>query len=454
MRVFAKRHRVALLVQAAACVLYVFYVEWLQRQVLQTIGTQVLPHAGFRYWVSLALLGFGLICFTRWRWLFLALGATLVFLITCADQIYFSYFDTLPTVRSYIPPTQTLVVWESVVNLLHLHYLVPLAGIVALWVFAIRALRSDLLKQRSTGFFIWGKVCGVVLALTAGMLHIVAVLTPVEEVTHHVGRYPLVLPEQHWGSQYSNLDYARVQGVMDYHLHDISLAIAERKPKVALTELEHKQFEAVLARQREADGQGPLFGIAKGYNLIILQLEAVQYWVKDAVYEGTEVTPYLNRLYREQPHWDHIYDITFIGRTSDAEFALNTGMMPDMETASAFKYTNKDLFVFPRALKQQGYATLSFHGFIKDFWNRTNTHPMYGIDTMMFQEEYPNMSKIGLGIPDKELYPKVAEHLAGVNQPFMAYVISLTPSTRFRRSLKACSPSCRRSRDWKSIRVT
>jgi len=34
MRVFAKRHRVALLVQAAACVLYVFYVEWLQRQVL------------------------------------------------------------------------------------------------------------------------------------------------------------------------------------------------------------------------------------------------------------------------------------------------------------------------------------------------------------------------------------------------------------------------------------
>ena len=426
MRDFAKQHQTALLVQAGVCVLFIFFVEWLQRQVLLLIGTDPLPHFGFRYWLSFALLGCALILFTRWRWLVLAIFSTLLFFIMAADQIYFTYFETMPTLRSHIPLAQALVVWESVLSLFQLRYLLPLVGLAGLWFYAVRALRFDLLKQRSTGVFILGKICGVVLLLVAGMIHMLATITPIHEETHHKNRPPMVLPQHHWGAQFSNLDYARIQGVIDYHLHDLKLAMKGKKDQIQLTEKEQKHFDEQLGSLRAQDGSGPLYGIAEGYNVIIIQLEALQYWVKDAVYEGTEVTPFLNKLYREQPHWDNIYDITFIGRTSDAEFALHTGMQPDMETASAFKYTNKDLFAFPRALGENGYATFSFHGFKKDFWNRTNTHPMFGIETMRFREDFPGKSKMGLGIPDKELYPEVAAHLSSVQQPFFAFVISLT----------------------------
>lgn len=429
LRAYIGKHGLFLGLQGVMFLGFFACCAWFQNQVFSTIGTETLPHAGFRYWLPVGVAGLALILFRRLRWMFLSLNASILFFVTTADQLYFSYFKTLPTLTSKIPMSQSLVVWESALGLLQWHYLGGIGLLLLFFYYGYKLYRSDHYTERGINMLL-GKASGGLLLLVAGSLYMVATVTPIQEVTHHIGRNPNILPESHWGAHYSNLDYARVFGLVGYHLHDFSRSRTDAP--LPSSEDETARFATMLERANGGVQEPNLHGIAAGYNVIIIQMEAIQYWLVGAVYEGIEVTPFLNSLYRDQPHWNQIYDTTFIGRTADAEFALNTGMMPDLEVASAFTYTNRDLFTFPRALKEQGYATLSFHGFKKDFWNRTNTHPMYGIETMMFMEDFPSSPKLGLGIADKDLFPLVAAHLQTVAAPFYANIISLSCHHPFR----------------------
>ena len=422
-----KTHYRWILGQAAMALVFLGIVNLQETSLLSSIGEGRIPHLGFRIFWPLLVFSLAQILFSRWKWFFIALCGTAFSLVLIADRAYFSYFDTLPTLLSKIPLYQALTVRSSILNLISPTSLLPLGAVLGLWVFAFYAYRSAYFKQRVLGLFITGKVVGLVVFLTAFALYWLALNTPIVEHTHHENRHETILPRDHWGSRFSNLDIARVYGVLNYHVRDFQKA---RGNQVKTIQLGDRSAEAVRqtldAVKRINATPSPLQGIARGYNVVIVQLEAVQYWLMGASYDGTEVMPFLNKLYRETLHWDRVYDITSIGRTSDAEFALHTGMWPDQGSSSAFSHTNKRLFTFGKALQDKGYGTFSFHGYRKDFWNRTNTHPYYGIQTMLFREDWNIDEKLGIGIPDKVLFPKVAQYLETVQQPFYAFLISLS----------------------------
>jgi len=61
-------------------------------------------------------------------------------------------------------------------------------------------------------------------------------------------------------------------------------------------------------------------GIAKGKNLIVVQIEAMQEFVINRSVNGKEITPNLNKLIKESLYFDNIYYQVAGGNTSDGVF--------------------------------------------------------------------------------------------------------------------------------------
>ena len=63
-------------------------------------------------------------------------------------------------------------------------------------------------------------------------------------------------------------------------------------------------------------------GAAKGYNLVVLQVEALSSWAMGLEVDGQAITPYLDSIADDAWLSQSIWDQTAQGRTSDAEFLV------------------------------------------------------------------------------------------------------------------------------------
>jgi phosphoglycerol transferase MdoB-like AlkP superfamily enzyme len=170
-----------------------------------------------------------------------------------------------------------------------------------------------------------------------------------------------------------------------------------------------------------------LFGAARGKNLIVVQVEALQAWVIDAKVRGVEITPFLNRLSRERAiYFNGIWDQTMISPTADSEFLSMNSLHPLPDAAVVFRFSDNDFVALPGLLGRQGYSTLSVHAFERGFWNRATIHPRYGFQHSYFDRELGEGPKVGWGLPDKILFPRALEQMDRARRPFMAFVITLT----------------------------
>lgn len=413
------------IIQLVAIAFLVFACNHIQLQLLFALEDSYEQHIGFRIWLPFALAGLCFVLFLRYKWLAIGIGYLFFYIIVVIDQLYFSFFGTMPVVGQKIPLTQGVEVADSVISLFQVHHLIGLVYFFVILGYGIHYFKKASTKPRAFKQFLLSRLAGVGLLILAGVWVLLAAIHPIPEKTHKVWLPVKRLPLEHWGARFSVVDYTRVFGAPIYHIKNFYNYVNAKKPE-PLSQSEIARYTNQLMEIRKADGKDPLFGIAKDANVVVIQLESFQHWLIDLKINGVEVTPFLNRLYREQLHWNNIYDVTGLGRTSDAEFAFNTGILPNSEKASSFNDFSKDIYAFPRALRADGYQTYSFHGYKKDFWNRTNTHPFFGINQMMFIESFPEAPKLGLGIPDKVIMPQIVDQLATKKDPYYAFIISLS----------------------------
>ncbi|HVR18950.1 MAG TPA: LTA synthase family protein [Polyangiaceae bacterium] len=170
-----------------------------------------------------------------------------------------------------------------------------------------------------------------------------------------------------------------------------------------------------------------LFGIARGKNLIIVQVEAFQQWVIDTRAHGVEITPFLNRLKRERGFYFHgVWDQTLISPTADAEFLTLNSLHPMPDSAVVFRFSDNDFVALPGIFARQGYSTFSAHAFERGFWNRATIHPRYGFQQSFFDRELGTQPKIGWGIGDKAFLLRALERVDTTRAPFLAFLITLT----------------------------
>lgn len=169
-------------------------------------------------------------------------------------------------------------------------------------------------------------------------------------------------------------------------------------------------------------------GLARGKNLIVVQVEALQQFVINRKVNGNEITPNLNALIRDSLYFDNFYFQVAGGNTSDAEFLCNTSLYPDKYGAVYIRYPENTYYSLPKELKDLGYHTYALHGFNPEFWNRQQMYKALGFDTFVNCNDYV-MDEFagweGKALSDSSFFRQSFDKI-DMTRPFYSFFITLS----------------------------
>ena len=207
--------------------------------------------------------------------------------------------------------------------------------------------------------------------------------------------------------------------IFTYHARDMIAAVS---PGIA---------ERPVDKSRYASpdwSESKWYGLARGRNVIIIQVEALQNFVVGSFYEGQELTPTLNRMIGgDTLYFDHYYYQIGGANTADAEFAANNSLFAPEANGAYVQYPENRYYALPTLLKDHGYgAARAFHGYIGSFWNRETAYPFQGFDDFTSLEDYEQTDMFPMGLSDMEYFRQTADILAETPKPFYALCVTVS----------------------------
>ena len=209
-----------------------------------------------------------------------------------------------------------------------------------------------------------------------------------------------------------------------YHTNDILVNVGGRLSRRNVDEEEILSRMKTLVPASEGDDWR---GVAKGMNLLLIQVESLNDFVVGAEYAGEEITPCLNALIKNDSfYFDRFYSTTGVGNTCDAEFATLNSLYANDERECYRRYVDNTFDGLPWMLRREGYSTMAFHGYIKTFWNREEAYKNQGIQHFYSQEELDLTEVSGFGLTDKEMFRQAVDILKTKAEPFFGFMITLT----------------------------
>ncbi|MDO5028462.1 MAG: sulfatase-like hydrolase/transferase [Bacillota bacterium] len=338
----------------------------------------------------------------RWK-LYLGIFYTIFSAIVFADTMYFSYFNMLPSVKMLAMTTMLGDVTGSLLSLINFKSLLPLLDLPLFYLYLIFS-KKDIFSKK-------GKL---LIALAAGLL-----------VSGLFFAFTFK----------SSLNTLYFQEFYSYHVYDIYKTKFAKKVQIEKKN-PYSQKDIDFLKERTAFKEGNLTGLAKGKNLIVVQVEALQNFVIGLEYNGQEITPNLNKLIKDQAsiYYSDYYQLLGRGNTSDAEFVSNNSLHPSMESPTYSQYADNTFYGLPRVLRDAGYSAWAFHGYEKDFWNRNYAYIGQGFERFLSEEDYQIGDVIELGLADQDFYQQSMTYLKDLqakDKPFYAFMVSLSSHNPF-----------------------
>lgn len=187
----------------------------------------------------------------------------------------------------------------------------------------------------------------------------------------------------------------------------------------------------------KTDKQDKLYGAAKGTNLIVIQVEALQNFLFQKDYRGVNVVPNLRKFAEDKNsfYFDNMFQIIGRGNTSDAEFATLTSLYPPRKAPVYMDFPDREYYSLPKAFKDLGYTTMIFHGNEKHYYNRNEMYPNLGFDKFFGKEDFKfdAENKIGFGINDEDFLSQTFDYIIEEekNGPVCSFIITLSSHTPF-----------------------
>src|SRR5690625_5874569 len=186
-------------------------------------------------------------------------------------------------------------------------------------------------------------------------------------------------------------------------------------------------------KNKFAEPDPELFGVAEGKNIIKIHLESFQSFLIDYELHGEEVTPFLNSLINDQEenytYFENFFHQTEQGKTADAELILDNSVYGTPQGAAFMTRSNNTYQSLPSIMNQEkGYTSAVFHGDDKSFWDRDEMYKKLGIDEY-FDASYYDMSAdkvINYGLKNKTIFDESVPLLESLDEPFYAHLMTLT----------------------------
>lgn len=331
------------------------------------------------------------------RW-FLLVYTLLTFLMF-ADCVYYSYFNQLPSVSQVAQMNNLIVVDESIA------FAMPPVSVllfldIPIYYFYLKKKRERLTGEAAIWFKPYKKIA---ISVLFGALLLMA-----------------------WNPM--NVDAVKAVShteFLTYHINDIYTRFFGYNDKQVESTEDVAETMKVLSTNKSDDKE--LKGIAKGKNLIVIQIESLQNFVVGATYNGQELTPNLNKLIQEDTlYFDNYYQNIGKGNTSDAEFSTQNSLYPVIEGESYRLYQDNTFYGLPWIMRENGYQTAVFHGYEGTFWNREAAYPNQGFEDYISLEDLTLTEKIGLGLSDTEMFDQAINYIEEMEKPFYSFLITLS----------------------------
>lgn len=222
--------------------------------------------------------------------------------------------------------------------------------------------------------------------------------------------------------------------IYGYHISDIENTInIKKQAKYTTKESLLSDYDELKEEYDEKYGKTnyDLQEIAKGKNVIILQLESIQNFVINKEINGKEITPNLNKFINENIEISNMFMQSY-SSTADSEFSTVTSLYP-MENGMSYSryYTNAydDIFTM---FDNAGYTTSYMHGNYGFFWNRENVYKTFGVENIELKDSFTDTSENIMGyLSDELLYTQAVEKLKSYDMPFVSYIVSASSHTSF-----------------------
>ena len=230
-----------------------------------------------------------------------------------------------------------------------------------------------------------------------------------------------------FSESYDREQVVKSLGALNYHVYDIAVGISAPLQRLTMSEAEAvASFEYL---QQKEPGRTDLYGLAEGKNIVLISLESTQDFVINQKVNGEEVTPFLNDLIEDSFYFDQVYDQTAQGKTSDAEFMMDTSLYP-LASGSVFVRRPENTFhSLPHILKEEkDYYAATFHGNVDTFWNRHVMYETLGYDRYFSKEDYKvtEENSVNYGLKDIPFFTQSAAYMKNLPEPYYAKFLTLT----------------------------
>lgn len=328
----------------------------------------------------------------------------LLALIVLSDLLYFRYFNVLPSVTDIQFLKILPEIKESIASLFKPVFLLFFADVLPLLLHHLH-IKADKKSYEP----------GALISLAFAMILMILAFTD----------FTLS------GLKSSGQAYARF-GLLHYHITQLPGVIGEEKKDTdankEITNSAGKTEKAdPIPEIKKAEAPPRCFGAAKGRNIIVIQVEALQDFVINTKYNGQVLTPNLNKLLaKDTIYFNRFYQQLGKGGTSDAEFVTQNSLYPSMDLPAYSKYQNNKFMGLPMILRDKGFNTMAFHAYKPEFWNRQTIYPALGYDRFVNMNDFNRDEIFGWGLSDKHFFWQSAAILSKARQPFYSFLVTLS----------------------------
>lgn len=219
---------------------------------------------------------------------------------------------------------------------------------------------------------------------------------------------------------------ANSSGPLGYHIVEAGKSLIQKFS--TSTEKDDSNINQWLADNDEHLEDNEYSGIAKGKNVIFLQIESLENFVINQTANGTEITPFLNKLASEGLYFNNFYEQNNAGNSIDCDFMVNTSVFPLGDKITALNYgVNTYENSLLKVLARQGYTTISTHAEQAGEFNWSEIHRnCFGAEKLWSIDDYVYEECVGYGLSDRSFLSQIARKVQDVDKPFFIQVPTLS----------------------------